>query len=194
MADLYLLGDQNCLKMRRIAVVGTRRASQYGRAMTREFVRELVKQNWCIVSGLATGIDSVAHQACLENNGKTIAVLGHGLDLCYPPQNKYLKQQVINQGGLLVSEYGEGVKPTPDQFRARDGLMAKLSQAVLVVESPRKSGVKITVKAASELGINVYVLTGPLTSSNYFGNVEIIRDGGIPVYNPQDLLEQLSFL
>jgi DNA processing protein len=192
-SDLYLLGDQTCLEMKRIAVVGTRRATTYGREMTSKFVSELVKRNWCIVSGMASGIDTIAHETCLESGGRTIAVLGHGTDLCYPPQNEKLKQRIIDSGGLLVSEYPEETKPQPNYFRSRDALMAKLSQAILVIESPRRSGVKITVSAAAELGINVYVLTGPLTSPNYWGNVEIIRNGGIPVYNPQDLIEQLGY-
>lgn len=193
MSDLYLLGNQDCLEKRRISVIGTRMVSGYGREMTQKFVAELVKNDWCIVSGMAKGVDSIAHQTALEYGGKTVAVLGHGVDLCYPPENRVLKQAILEKSGLLVSEYRESVKPTPDKFRARDALMARLSQAILVVESPRKSGVKITIKAACELGVNVYVLTGPLTSSNYWGNVEIIRDGGIPVYNPQDLIEQLGY-
>jgi DNA processing protein len=190
-SDLYLLGNQACLEMNRIAVVGTRRATQYGREMTKLFVRELVQHNFCIVSGMAQGIDTIAHETCLENRGKTIAVLGHGTDMCYPPQNKYLKQSILGNEGLLISEYADGIVPTPDKFRARDALMTKLSQAILVIESPRRSGVKITVSAAAELGISVYVLTGPLTSPNYFGNVEIIRNGGIPVFSTDDLMEQL---
>lgn len=193
MSDLYLLGDQSCLKMKRIAVVGTRRATRYGREMTRLFVTELVKNEWCIVSGLASGIDTVAHETAIEYGGKTIAVLGHGVERCYPPGNEQLKVKILKNGGLMVSQYLPKANPTPDKFPERDGLMAKLVQAILVVEAPRKSGVKITVKAAAELGINVYVLTGPLTSPNYYGNVEIIRDGGIPVYNPQDLIEQLGY-
>ncbi len=180
--------------MKRIAVVGTRRMSEYGRQMTKVFVKKLVENDWCIVSGLASGVDTTAHTTALEYKGLTLAVLGHGVDLCYPPQNEKLKQQILASRGLMVSEYPSGAKPTPDKFRARDALMAKLSQAILVIESPRRSGVKITVKAASELGINVYVLTGPLTSPNFYGNVEIIRDGGIPVYSPEDLIEQLKFL
>jgi DNA processing protein len=174
-------------------VIGTRRATQYGREMARIFVKELVAHNWCIVSGLARGIDTIAHETCLEHGAKTIAVLGHGMDRCYPPQNENLKREILEKGGLLVSEYSAGTEPRPDQFRARDALMAKLSQTILIIESPRRSGVKITVSAAAELGLNVYVLTGPLTSSNYYGNVEIIRNGGIPVYNPQDLIEQLGY-
>lgn len=194
MSDLYLLGNKDCLEMKRIAVVGTRMMSDYGQLMTREFVKKLVENNWCIVSGLARGIDSVAHETCLASGGLTIAVLGHGIDLCYPPQNVRLRRDILDSGGLLVSEYSEGVVPTPDKFRARDALMAKLSQAILVIESPRRSGVKITVKAAAEMGKNVYVVTGPLTSPNFYGNVEIIRDGGIPVYSPEDLVEQMAFL
>jgi DNA processing protein len=192
-SDLYLLGNQMCLEMKRIAVIGTRRATVYGKEMTRQFVSALVKNNWCIVSGMARGIDAAAHETCLENGGKTIAVLGHGTDLCYPPQNSNLKQAIINNDGLLISEYPEGTQPQPNHFRSRDVLMARFSQAILVIESPRRSGVKITVSAAAELGINVYVLTGPLISPNYYGNVEIIRNGGIPVYNPQDLIEQLGY-
>ena len=192
MSDLYLLGDQECLKQKRIAVVGTRWMSEYGKAMTELFVRKLVENDWCIVSGLARGIDKVAHETALQYKGLTLAVLGHGLDSCYPPEHAELKQRILDHHGLLVSEYGEGVGPTPDKFRQRDRLMAHLSQAVLVMESPRRSGVKITVSHAAEEGINVYVVPGPVTSQSYHGSVEIIRNGGIPVYSPDDLIEQLK--
>lgn len=193
MGDLYLLGDQKCLKMKRIAVVGTRMMSEYGREMTKIFVKKLVSENWCIVSGLARGIDTVAHEEVLRNGGKTIAVLGHGLDKCYPPENLRLKQRILDSGGLLVSEYENAVVPTPDKFRARDRLMAHLSQAILVMESPRRSGVKITISGAAEEGRNVYVVPGPVSLASYHGSVEIIRNGGIPVYSPEDLIEQLKF-
>lgn len=179
--------------MKRIAVVGTRGMSGYGQEMTELFVKQLVEDDWCIVSGLARGVDRVAHETCLRYGGKTIAVLGHGLDLCYPREHVDLKAHIIASAGLLVSEYGEGVGPTPNMFRSRDRLMAHLAQAILVIESPRKSGVKITVNAAANEGKNVYVVPGPVTLSNYWGNVEIIRNGGIPVYNPQDLSEQLMY-
>ncbi len=194
MTDLYLLGDQDCLKMKRICVVGTRWMSEYGKMMTEQFVQKLVEQNWCIVSGLARGIDRVAHETALGCGGKTIAVLGHGTDLCYPPEHENLKKRILDSGGLLVSEYGDGVKPTPDKFRARDKLMTHLSQAVLVMECPRRSGVKITVGAAAEEGKSVYVVPGPINQASYHGSVEIIRNGGIPVYSSEDLMEQLEFL
>ncbi|MFZ2199451.1 MAG: DNA-processing protein DprA [Microgenomates group bacterium] len=194
MADLYLLGNQKCLQMKRIAVVGTRWMSAYGREMTREFVKKLVENDWCIVSGLARGIDRVAHETALDFKGSTLAVLGHGVDQCYPPEHEGLKKRITENGGLLVSGYGEGVAPTPDKFRARDRLMVHLSQAVLVMECPRRSGVKITVSAAADEGKNVYVVSGPINQMSYHGSVEIIRNGGIPVYSPDDLMAQLKFL
>lgn len=179
--------------MKRIAVVGTRIMSAYGQQMTKEFVKKLVEHDWCIVSGLARGVDRVAHETALQYKGLTLAIVAHGLDVCYPPEHLDLRQQILDAGGLLVSEYGQGVRPTPDKFRARDILMAKLSQAILVIEAPRKSGTKITVSAAAEAGINVYVVPGPITQASYHGSVEIIRNGGIPVYSPEDLMEQLKF-
>lgn len=192
MSDVYLLGNQDCLAEKRIAVVGTRQMSVYGQQMTEWFVKELVRNQWCIVSGLARGVDRVAHETCLDAGGHTIAVLAHGLDRCYPPEHKVLRERILKQDGLLVSEYPEGVGPTQDQFRARDVLMVRLCQAVLVIEAPRKSGTKITVRAAADLGINAYVVPGPITQISYHGSVEIMRNGGIPVYNPQDLLRQLD--
>ncbi len=192
MADLYLLGDKTCLEMKRICVVGTRWMSAYGREMTESFVQKLVEEDWCIVSGLARGIDRLAHETAIRYKGLTLAVLGHGVDLCYPPEHTILKKRILESGGLLVSEYSEGVKPTPDKFRARDKLMSHLSQAILVVECPRRSGVKITVNAAAEEGKNVYVVPGPINQSSYHGSVEIIRNGGIPVYSPEDLIQCLN--
>ena len=193
MTDLYLLGNQDCLKMRRIAVVGTRTMSEYGMQMTELFVKKLVEEDWCIISGLARGVDRVAHETCLKYGGKTIAVLGHGGDKCYPPEHLKLKGQILESDGLLVSQYDESVGPTPDKFRARDGLMAHLSEVILVIESPRRSGVKITVSAAAEEGKNVYVIPGPINQTSYHGSVEIIRNGGIPIYSPEDLIVQLGY-
>lgn len=191
MSDLYLLGNQECLAMKRVAVVGTRRMSRYGQEMTKLFVEKLVKDQWCIVSGLARGIDTCAHKVAIEGGGKTIAVLGHGLDYCYPPENRELKQKIIDSRGMLVTEYQNNIMPTPDKFRKRDGLMAQLSHVILVVESPKNSGVKITVSAAAELGKSVYVVPGPINLASYHGSVEIIRNGGIPVYSPDDLIQCL---
>ena len=166
--------------------------SRYGATMTREFVGGLVEAGYCIVSGLARGIDRVAHETALEMGGRTIAVLAHGLDLCYPPEHDVLKQRILDSKGLLVSEYEEGVWPRKEHFRARNLVMVKLSQTILVMEAERRSGTKITVGHGAELGKTVYVVPGPIDLVSYHGSVEIIRDGGVPVYSPQDMLEMLK--
>ena len=190
--DLYLLGNQDCLQMRRIAVVGTRRVSAYGARVTEQFVRELVKNNWCIVSGLARGVDGIAHRTAVENGGKTIAVLAHGLDLCYPPEHRELKQEILDRGGLLVSEYAPETPPTPDRFRARNKVMVGLCEAVLVTATPHKSGTKITVRHAADAGKDVYVIPGPIDDVTCQGATEIIMNGGIPVASPLELVEMLE--
>jgi DNA processing protein len=179
--------------MRRIAVVGTRRVSAYGARVTEQFVRELVKQDYCIVSGLALGVDGIAHRTAIENGGKTIAVLAHGLDYCYPPAHATLKQEILDRGGLLVSEYPKGVRPTPDQFRARNRVLVQLSAAILVTAAPHKSGTKITVRYASELGKDVYVIPGPIDDVTCQGATEIIMNGGMPVGTPKELIDFLKF-
>lgn len=187
-SNLYLLGSQGCLREKCIAVVGTRAPSAYGARVTEQFATELVKNGWCIVSGLARGVDGIAHRAALRLGGKTIAVLAHGLDYCYPPEHRVLKEQILKSGGLLVSEYPEGVRPTPDKFRARNRILVKLSCAVLVTAAPHKSGTKITVGYAAEAGKDVYVVPGPVDDPTAAGATEIMRDGGMPVGTARELL------
>lgn len=186
--DVYLLGDQTCLSMPRIAVVGTRKMSVYGAQVTKQFVTELVRRGYCIVSGLALGVDALAHRTAIKEGGKTIAVLAHGLDYCYPPENIDLKQQILDSGGLLVSAYPEGNRPIREQFLERNGLIVELSDSVLVTCCPHRSGVKNTVKHAAELGRDVYVVPGQITDPTYEGIVELIRNGCILVGRPEDVV------
>lgn len=188
---MYLLGNQSCLSMPRVAVVGTRSVSPYGARVTAQFVTELVREGYVIVSGMALGVDAIAHRTAIKMGGKTIAVLAHGLDYCYPPENSGLKVQIVESGGLLVSSYPAGNRPTREQFLARNELLVKLSEAVLVTCSPHKSGVKNTVKHAAELGRDVYVIPGPINDPSYAGTVEIIENGGIPVGSPEDLIKKM---
>ncbi len=190
--DVYLLGDQACLSMPRIAVVGTRTVSPYGERVTEQFVTALVSAGYAIVSGLALGVDAIAHRTAIKMGGKTIAVLAHGLDYCYPPLHRGLKQQILDSGGLLASAYPEGNRPTREQFFVRNELLVKLSNVVLVTCSPHKSGVKNTVKHAAELGRDVYVVTGPVDDPTYAGTVEIIENGGIAVGSPEELIHKLN--
>ena len=189
--DVYLLGNQSCLSMSRIAVVGTRKMSTYGADVTVQFVTELVRGGYCIVSGLALGVDALAHRTAIKMGGRTIAVLAHGLDYCYPPENIDLKQQIVESGGLLVSAYPEGNRPIRQQFLERNGLIVELSNSVLVTCCPHKSGVKNTVKHAAEMGRDVYVIPGPITDPTYEGVVEIIENGGVPVGSPTDLIKKM---
>jgi len=187
-----LLGDKQLFRGKVVAVVGTRRVSEYGKRVIELFVKELVKANYVVVSGLARGVDRIVHETVLSMKGKTVAVVAHGLDQCYPPEHEELMRRIITEGGAVVSEYSEGTRATRDKFRARNRLMVRLSQAVLVIEAPRKSGTKITVGWAAEEGKTVYVVPGPVTNPNYHGSVEIIRDGGVPVATPTELIEFLQ--
>ena len=191
-SNLYLLGDTSCLREKCIAVVGTRRVSAYGARVTEQFTRELVQNGWCIVSGMARGVDGIAHRTALANEGKTIAVLAHGLDYCYPPEHAGLKEEILAKGGLLVSEYENGVRPTPDKFRARNRILVALSRAVLVTAAPHKSGTKITVGYAADAGKDVYVVPGPVDDVTCNGATEILRDGGIPVGTVEEMIEILE--
>jgi DNA processing protein len=189
---LYVEGDPALLNHPRlIAVVGTRRMSEYGRRVTELFVKELVKQDYVIVSGLARGVDRVAHETCLSNGGKTIAVLAHGLSMTYPPEHKKLREVIVSHGGLLVSEHESDVGLTKQQLILRNRIVVGISTSILVAESPKSSGTQNTAGWAAEMGKEVYVVPGPVGDPTYEGSVELIRDGCIPVSSPSDLIEQL---
>lgn len=184
---LFYEGDVELLKSKSVAVVGTRKMSRYGMEMTEMFTKSLVKRGVVIVSGLASGVDAVAHETCVRNGGRTIAVLAHGLDKMYPSVNANLRKRIIESGGLVITEYPYGFEPAPKRFVVRNRIVAGLSKAVLVTEAPVKSGTKITVGFAGEQGKDVYVVPGPINSYGYKGSVDIIRDGGIPVASASDI-------
>ena len=185
---LYYEGDISLIKNNRnIAVVGTRRMSEYGREVTAKFTKELVNDGWVIVSGLARGVDRVAHETCLQNGGKTIGVLAHGLDMTYPSEHQKLREVIVSRGGLIVSEHKEGVPLTKQNLAVRNRIVVAISKCVLVTESPKSSGTKITVKFAANAGIDVYVIPGPINDPTYEGSTELMRDGCIPVYSIKDI-------
>ena len=191
---LFYDGDIALLTGKNIAVVGTRRMSEYGREVTAQFSRDLVKAGWVIVSGLARGVDRVAHETCLVSGGKTIAVLAHGLDMTYPSEHGELRKRIVERGGLILSEHKEGVSLTKQNLAVRNRIVVGISKCVLVTESPKSSGTKITVKFAADQGKDVYIIPGPINDPTYEGSTELMRDGCIPVYSPDDLVEQLKFL
>ena len=138
---------------------------------------------------MAKGIDSYSHIGALQANGKTIAVIGSGLDIIYPKENEQLAKKIIEQGGAIISEYPLGTRPIQDHFPARNRIISGMSQAVLVVEAKEKSGSLITADFAMEQGKEVYAVPGNINSINSVGTNNLIKDGAIPVSNFSDILK-----
>jgi DNA processing protein len=188
---LYVRGnllpeDECCL-----AVVGTRRATVYGRQVTEEIVTDLARNKITIVSGLAKGIDSIAHRAALEANGRTIAVFACGLDIVYPAENAKLAREIIERGAL-ISEYPLGTKPKADNFPRRNRIMSGLSLGVLVVEAGESSGALITANQALEQNREVFAVPGSILSPTSRGTNHLIQEGAKLVRNYVDILEELN--
>lgn len=174
-----------------VAVVGTRRASPYGREVTRRLTRALSCSGITIVSGLARGIDSEAHRAALEAGGRTIAALGCGIDQIYPPEHRQLAQQIIAHGAL-VSDYPVGTQPEGRNFPPRNRIISGLSLGVLVSEAGIRSGALITADFAAEQGREVFAVPGSILTRGNAGTNALIRDGAAVVLRPEDILEQLN--
>jgi DNA processing protein len=178
----------------RLAVVGTRKMTSYGKHMTEDFVSELVRAGIEIVSGLALGIDGVAHKAALEARGTTLAVLGAGIDprSIYPRMHYELSERIIDNHGALVGEYPPGAGPTPYSFPRRNRIVAGITLGTLVIEADEKSGALITSSCALEYGREVYAIPHPLTSPTGKGPHQLIRDGACLVTSPTDVLSTLD--
>ncbi len=174
-----------------LAIVGTRRASPYGRQMTEKLAGELARQSITVVSGLARGIDTVAHRAALEAGGRTLAVLGCGPDLVYPPENAKLAARIVEYGAILT-EFPPGTQPEPGNFPARNRLISGLSLGVLVTEAPETSGALITTRFAAEQGRDVFAVPGNVTSRSSVGANRLIQDGAQMVLEVGDILSELN--
>jgi DNA processing protein len=175
-----------------LAVVGTRSASAYGRLVTERFVSALVDNGVTIVSGLARGIDAVAHRVALQNGGRTLAVLGSGVDTIYPSEHRGLADAILANGALL-SEYGPGTKPERDNFPARNRLIAGMTRGTLVVEAGEVSGALITARMALEQNREVFAVPGNVTSTASTGTNALIRHGEAKlVARVEDILEELN--
>ncbi len=172
---LYLKGDSNLLNTDCIGIVGTRRATKYGREVTEKFAKELAKAGITVVSGLADGVDTIAHTATLDVNGATIAVLGSGFNHVYPQNNLALSEKIAKKG-LIVSEYKPNDKPQTYQFPERNRIIAALSKSVLITEAPIKSGALITKDFALSYNRDVYAVPGRITDSYSAGCNTIIRN------------------
>jgi len=175
-----------------LAVVGTRKASTYGLQATKNLVTDLAYLKTTIVSGLAKGVDTVAHQTALDNKTRTIAVLGCGIDQIYPFENENLAQQILDNNGVIISEYGPGTKISPLNFPARNRIVAGLSLGVLVTEAPIKSGALITARLAAEQGKEVFAVPGMISNINSQGTAMLIKNGAKLVWDVNDILEELN--
>ena len=186
---LYTLGNVELLREKGIAVIGARMCSAYGRKVAEEFSFNLAKNGICIISGLARGIDTASHIGALKANGKTIAVLGSGIDIIYPTENKTLTKNILLNGGLIVSEYPLGTRPIAENFPRRNRIISGLSNGVLVVEAKQRSGTFITVDFALEQGREVYAVPGNISSVVSAGTNELIKQGAKLVTSVEDILE-----
>ena len=174
-----------------VAIVGTRRVTAYGRQVAENIAGSLARNGLTIISGLARGVDSIAHQAALDAGGRTIAVLGSGLDRIYPPENRTLAEQ-IRVDGALISEYGLGTPPEAMNFPQRNRLISGLALAVVVVEAGKKSGALITASFAADQGREVFAIPGNITSPGSMGTNRLIRSGAHPLLSAEQVLETLE--
>jgi DNA processing protein len=188
---LYVRGTLVDADARAVAIVGTRRASHYGREVARRFATELVAAGVTVVSGLALGVDAVAHDAALAAGGRTLAVLGCGPDIIYPSSHRHLASRIVEQGAL-VSEYFPGTKPDAVNFPARNRWIAGLSLGVLVVEAPARSGALITAGLAGDLGRDVFAVPGSVLTGSSDGCHALLRDGATLVTTAAELLDDLN--
>lgn len=189
---LYYFGEILPSDKNSVAIVGTRKMTYYGKDVTQKFASELASWGITIVSGLARGVDTMAHATALAAGGRTIAVVGSGLDKIYPPENINLSKKIAAGFGAIVSEYPLGYPALPNNFAFRNRIISGLSRAILVTEGMKKSGTFYTVKAALEQGRTVFAVPGPINSLLSEGPNYLIKEGSTPALSPKDILDELE--
>ena len=176
----------------KIAIVGTRKATDQGKIIAKKIAEKLTNLGVIIVSGLAMGIDTAAHEGAIAAKGKTIAVLANGLDKIYPAQNENLAKKILEFDGAIISEYEPKTPAYESQFLERNRIVSGLSVATIVIEAPERSGSIVTARLAAEQGREVFVFPGPANHPNYAGSHKLIRDGARLVSSIEDILEDLK--
>lgn len=190
---LFCKGNLNLLGSKQtIGVVGARKITSYGREVTEKLVFELTQYDFTIVSGLAFGVDATAHKKAIDSNGKTIAVLGCGVDCCTPYENQGLYEQILDKNGLIISQYPLGMPPTQGTFPSRNRIIAGLSLGVLITEAAEDSGSLITAEDAVKLGRPVFAVPGPINSLMSKGALKLLKQGAKLVSTGEDILEALQ--
>ncbi|MDQ3064969.1 MAG: DNA-processing protein DprA [bacterium] len=181
------------LAMPRLAIIGSRKISPYGRNVTTKFASELAQRGVAIISGLALGTDSVAHTAALDAGGITIAVLPSGLDRIYPTSHNQLARRIVENSGALITEYPFKTEPRKENFVARNRIIAALAEGILIPEAALKSGSLHTARFALELGLPVLAVPGPITSPTSEGTNNLIKAGAVPVTSVEDIIHALNW-
>jgi DNA processing protein len=188
---LWVRGDARLLNRPGIAVVGTRQPTPYGAGMAEMLSRDLARRGMVVMSGMARGVDTCAHKGALEAGGATVAVWGTGVDVIYPKENKKLAEQIVAQGGAIVSEFPLGTFPAPQNFPIRNRTLSGMSIGVLVVEGGEYSGTRITARCALEQGRDVYAVPGNATNKNAWGPNTLIKQGAKLTASWEDIWEDL---
>ena len=188
---LYVRGDLKVLNLPSLSIVGTRRPTLYGTQMAQRLGRELAARGLAIVSGLARGIDAIAHQGAMEANGRAIGVLGTGIDVCYPKENKKLYEKVLERGAI-ISEFPLRTHPAPENFPVRNRIVAGMPLGVVIVEGAQYSGSLITARLAMEFGREVFGVPGNVTQPVSFAPNQLIKQGAKLVTCGADVIEELS--
>jgi DNA processing protein len=177
-----------------VAIVGSRRTTLYGQATAKKLGHDLAKLGFCVVSGLARGIDTAAHEGALEAGGRTAAVLGNGIDIIYPPENLKLYQRIEENGGAIVTEFPFGRRADKQSFAMRNRIVAGMSRAVIVVESDVSGGSMITARFAGEQGRLIFAVPGRIDQPSSAGCHQLIRDGATLLTSVDDVLSELNYL
>lgn len=185
---LYCKGNLNLLNCEGISIVGCRNCSEYGKQVARKLGFDVAKQNKCVISGLAIGIDKYAHIGALKAGGSTIAVIGNGLDNVYPYENMKLCERIVENNGLIVTEYIIGTKPDKLNFPERNRIISALSEGIVVVEAKEKSGALITVDFGLEHGKEIFAVPGNITNINSFGTNNLLKQGAHVVTSYEDII------
>ncbi len=187
---LYVRGDVQVLNLPSLSIVGTRRPTLYGTQMAQLLGRELAARGVVIVSGLARGIDAIGHQGALDANGRAIGVLGTGIDVCYPKENKKLYEKVLERGAI-ITEFPLRTHPAPENFPMRNRIVAGMPLGVVVIEGAQYSGSLITARLATEFGREVFGVPGNVTQPVSFAPNQLIKQGAKLVTNADDVIEEL---
>jgi DNA processing protein len=189
---LFVAGDLACLQNKCVAIVGSRKVTPYGREVTEQFASTLVKQGVTIISGLALGVDAIAHQACLKAGGKTIAVLPTSLDAIYPATHQNLAQRILEQGGALISEYENQSQVFKPNFVMRNRLISGLADAVLITEAAEKSGSLHTANFAKKQNKQIFAIPGPINSQTSKGTNQLLQQEATIALKPEDIMKNFG--